>query len=120
MIRRPPRSTRTDTLFPYTTLFRSGARLDDLLEHAASARLANHDHVARKDFRIAVGPAPNCAEVVKRDHLIGANRAKDYNVAQLGEFARALRARDRLHQTGLADDRVISGDRKSTRLNSSH
>src|SRR3546814_1775976 len=35
MIRRPPRSTRTDTLFPYTTLFRSasvdrmGARLDD-------------------------------------------------------------------------------------------
>src|SRR3546814_11927755 len=27
MIRRPPRSTRTDTLFPYTTLFRSVARL---------------------------------------------------------------------------------------------
>src|SRR3546814_15303328 len=25
MIRRPPRATRTDTLFPYTTLFRSGA-----------------------------------------------------------------------------------------------
>src|SRR3546814_10017573 len=30
MIRRPPRSTRTDTLFPYTTLFRScRGRLDD-------------------------------------------------------------------------------------------
>src|SRR3546814_6089462 len=28
MIRRPPRSTRTDTLFPYTTLFRSGAAID--------------------------------------------------------------------------------------------
>src|SRR3546814_15909615 len=28
MIRRPPRSTRTDTLFPYTTLFRSNFRLD--------------------------------------------------------------------------------------------
>src|SRR3546814_12304484 len=27
MIRRPPRSTRTDTLFPYTTLFRSGDTL---------------------------------------------------------------------------------------------
>src|SRR3546814_14718757 len=27
MIRRPPRSTRTDTLFPYTTLFRAGADL---------------------------------------------------------------------------------------------
>src|SRR3546814_10925823 len=31
MIRRPPRSTRTDTLFPYTTLFRSV----DVLEHMA-------------------------------------------------------------------------------------
>src|SRR3546814_14913391 len=28
MIRRPPRSTRTDTLFPYTTLFRSAERAD--------------------------------------------------------------------------------------------
>src|SRR3546814_3915357 len=28
MIRRPPRSTRTDTLFPYTTLFRSGFAVD--------------------------------------------------------------------------------------------
>src|SRR3546814_14267802 len=28
MIRRPPRSTRTDTLFPYTTLFRSQQRVD--------------------------------------------------------------------------------------------
>src|SRR3546814_16718802 len=35
MRRRPPRSTRTDTLFPYTTLFRSLAAglLDGLLEH---------------------------------------------------------------------------------------
>src|SRR3546814_19251262 len=30
MIRRPPRSTRTDTLFPYTTLFRSNPALDTL------------------------------------------------------------------------------------------
>src|SRR3546814_5547338 len=29
MIRRPPRSTRTDTLFPYTTLFRSAAAAPD-------------------------------------------------------------------------------------------
>src|SRR3546814_20295965 len=34
MIRRPPRSTRTDTLFPYTTLFRSGRKL---LHQAAEA-----------------------------------------------------------------------------------
>src|SRR3546814_19116144 len=43
MIRRPPRSTRTDTLFPYTTLFRSvyEAGLSPLvLETGASALIA--------------------------------------------------------------------------------
>src|SRR3546814_6654389 len=38
MIRRPPRSTRTDTLFPYTTLFRSAVRMHD----AAARELADH------------------------------------------------------------------------------
>src|SRR3546814_5320151 len=39
MIRRPPRSTRTDTLFPYTTLFRSvGGRV---LEDAVVEQLAD-------------------------------------------------------------------------------
>src|SRR3546814_3898859 len=35
MIRRPPRSTRTDTLFPYTTLFRSylGGRCCGMVDH---------------------------------------------------------------------------------------
>src|SRR3546814_13467068 len=33
MIRRPPRSTRTDTLFPYTTLFRSRWRVRRVLRH---------------------------------------------------------------------------------------
>src|SRR3546814_7282309 len=33
MIRRPPRSTRTDTLFPYTTLFRSTRRAIERLAH---------------------------------------------------------------------------------------
>src|SRR3546814_10930485 len=41
MIRRPPRSTRTDTLFPYTTLFRSGrARFRDLAQLSQPAHLA--------------------------------------------------------------------------------
>src|SRR3546814_8062676 len=44
MIRRPPRSTRTDTLFPYTTLFRS-IRILEVAEHtfvpAASAILSD-------------------------------------------------------------------------------
>src|SRR3546814_19036997 len=36
MIRRPPRSTRTDTLFPYTTLFRSSVDALAVLEDGAA------------------------------------------------------------------------------------
>src|SRR3546814_18675570 len=39
MIRRPPRSTRTDTLFPYTPLFRSDRVLSLLLGGSAPARV---------------------------------------------------------------------------------
>src|SRR3546814_20509737 len=51
MIRRPPRSTRTDTLFPYTTLFRSGKGvclmdreilLNGLLNDGDSCRVTPH------------------------------------------------------------------------------
>src|SRR3546814_13402456 len=41
MIRRPPRSTRTDTLFPYTTLFRS----------AGAVGIARAGHFLRADQR---------------------------------------------------------------------
>src|SRR3546814_12511571 len=42
MVRRPPRSTRTDTLFPYTTLFRSDvAAVHRAVELTAFARLAD-------------------------------------------------------------------------------
>src|SRR3546814_14664063 len=36
MIRRPPRSTRTDTLFPYTTLFRSSHEAGGVERHLAA------------------------------------------------------------------------------------
>src|SRR3546814_19826434 len=42
MIRRPPRSTRTDTLFPYTTLFRSGLHLPALERALAGGASAVH------------------------------------------------------------------------------
>src|SRR3546814_17483815 len=38
MIRRPPRSTRTDTLFPYTTLFRSPFDPGDCMDQTRRAR----------------------------------------------------------------------------------
>src|SRR3546814_13164487 len=42
MIRRPPRSTRTDTLFPYTTLFRSA---DDVVTDRERARHENREAI---------------------------------------------------------------------------
>src|SRR3546814_5747773 len=49
MIRRPPRSTRTDTLFPYTTLFRSDRRVV-----AARAAARRHNSLARRqEHRLA-------------------------------------------------------------------
>src|SRR3546814_16440082 len=53
MIRRPPRSTRTDTLFPYTTLFRSG--------HCAGAAVSV----------IALGPTAQEREAVMAAVLCG-------------------------------------------------
>src|SRR3546814_9708457 len=41
MVRRPPRSTRTDTLFPYTTLFRSGRLGGAFVEQALADLVAD-------------------------------------------------------------------------------
>src|SRR3546814_8306139 len=55
MIRRPPRSTRTDTLFPYTTLFRSPPFLDGDVCHLG-ALVARPGAVARGPGRVVEGP----------------------------------------------------------------
>src|SRR3546814_9323632 len=47
MIRRPPRSTRTDTLFPYTTLFRSIAAIAQKVEAAASVSRHQRQRIDR-------------------------------------------------------------------------
>src|SRR3546814_2852342 len=47
MIRRPPRSTRTDTLFPYTTLFRSAGDARLVLAAVAARRGGRRADLAR-------------------------------------------------------------------------
>src|SRR3546814_5680907 len=66
MIRRPPRSTRTDTLFPYTTLFRSRLqlRLPRSAVHAAAGRVAPAPAPAtgagpRRPRKLNTVPAPS-------------------------------------------------------------
>src|SRR3546814_5450476 len=62
MIRRPPRSTRTDTLFPYTTLFRSGTAAPRP-EQDAGPRLAP----------AGVGGAPHHVGLGQRQPVPGRN-----------------------------------------------
>src|SRR3546814_17482809 len=65
MIRRPPRSTRTDTLFPYTTLFRSLPHL-----HCRSSRfLAGRSGVVRFAVSLAI-----VGQVDRSVRLNGRNR----------------------------------------------
>src|SRR3546814_11030291 len=65
MIRRPPRSTRTDTLFPYATLFRSGAGRGGGL-HSGAARPARKARLRRLRRR-ARGEAVGRAALAYRD-----------------------------------------------------
>src|SRR3546814_14018512 len=49
MIRRPPRSTRTDTLFPYTTLFRSVGRHGGVVGHVLRLERPHAQAAPRED-----------------------------------------------------------------------
>src|SRR3546814_19973500 len=91
MIRRPPRSTRTDTLFPYTTLFRSptlAVESDGRLVAGVTGAKRNRLHVVRdtsrhRDFDIAIGHANN---VFDRAFA----RRRDLDTARfIGEIGRA-------------------------------
>src|SRR3546814_20579251 len=101
MIRRPPRSTRTDTLFPYPTLFRSPTLKIDIYEV-----ILGGEHLMSSIFTVAeIALARLGLAEVSGDDL-------DVVVGGLGLGYTARAA--------LEDERVRSLDRKSTRLNSSH
>src|SRR3546814_13691746 len=95
MIRRPPRSTRTDTLFPYTTLFRSSAAVTICLGGGCSAQPGSNvlvnAGVPGPTVSGTLNNAPGTVSFTSTEDLIG-----------------------------LANGQARVGDRKSTRLNSSH
>src|SRR3546814_8324453 len=126
MIRRPPRSTRTDTLFPYTTLFRSAAAERD-------RRLAERGGGADA---VLVGLE---REEVERLVLVRAVQVEAGDAAEASATAEAqtrlehvfvaVDGGDAIIDVGAAIDAEVGagqqafetqGDRKSTRLNSSH
>src|SRR3546814_17819230 len=107
MIRRPPRSTRTDTLVPYTTLFRSALGVGAGAGFAAGmarVRQGAQDGVGIVDRRrhqglcFAAGKAEHDALVARALVLVAGGIDAEGDVARLG----------------------VDVDRKSTRLNSSH
>src|SRR3546814_4532971 len=113
MLRRPPRSTRTDTLFPYTTLCRSGRGESFCL--SAAARCQAVPAAQREPHAIA--GAHGALEIETAGNGLGhESRFRGDHLQFLGNLHAAT------------DDQVITqcfaviadeGDRKSTRLNSS-
>src|SRR3546814_15232539 len=95
MIRRPPRSTRTDTLFPYTTLFRSG-----LLAALLSPEVYVHGRFARPDASVEVARQSVLHILgVLRDRHSGAHRAEEARALaaeMTAEQLRRVQARQRL------------------------
>src|SRR3546814_1561385 len=74
MIRRPPRSTRTDTLFPYTTLFRSGQHAVGPGDARAGAQALLHQR-ARLAILVALTVRGGHAKVdVEGEGVVGAER----------------------------------------------
>src|SRR3546814_17534885 len=118
MIRRPPRSKRTDTLFPYTTRFRS----DRPQEASEGARLARRAVELGRDDAVALtrgghalghfgGDLDACIALLDRALVLDPNLSAAWYLSGFQRIAR-----------GDHDDAIgrFARDRKSTRLNSSH
>src|SRR3546814_12040822 len=114
MIRRPPRSTRTDKRFPYTTLFRS-ARRDVIRPRLIVVRFRGRPERHQLDM---VGRAPACIDRARKMLPIGA--VGIFAAAEIDAIAEAERFRDRQRTVQFEPIAAEAVDRKSTRLNSSH
>src|SRR3546814_17701825 len=99
MIRAPPRSTRTDTLFPYTPLFRSG-----------EFNIGELCRMAHGDEAVLIGFGTDTGTVAAASDWGADMQIKTVRPARVDSYEHAFR------RTGIAR----SLDRKSTRLNSSH
>src|SRR3546814_2515452 len=135
MRRRPPRSTRPETLFPYTTLFRSqvltesgllpGALLRNAgghfvcrdvaltVENAQSAFTSRYEAGEAISFPVAHHDGNYFADAATLDRLEGEGRVALRYAESVNGSARNIAGI--LNETG-----NVLGDRKSTRLNSSH
>src|SRR3546814_17678332 len=105
MIRRPPRSTRTDTLFPYTTRFRS----DHHLFHFLLA------HLAQTRNRLPLDEGGNVYLFQTAWFTVGL-----ITQTLIFHTIRTAKVLPYSSTSLFISDFLSLGDRKSTRLNSSH
>src|SRR3546814_4807929 len=110
MIRLPPRSTRTDTLFPYTTLCRSTPGV--IRAGGQARRMGGGD----KPLQL-LGGRPLLAHVIDRlgPQVAGLAISANGNPARFAAFGLPVIADTLPDHPG-----PLAGDRTSTRLNSSH
>src|SRR3546814_13544413 len=120
MIRRPPRPTRTDTLFPYTTLFRSdidgrhaegGDGMDLVLHAAGQPERQTRRHDPGPGLRLYDHHAARGVDELGPAVAMGSDDVAGRIVRGVG-----------MHGLRQVLQRLYRGveDRKSTRLNSSH
>src|SRR3546814_10262880 len=97
MMRRPPRSTRTDTLFPYTTLFRSEQRRVHLGARpwriGADARFMRRGQSVELCYQFGVIELTHHAlhldcDIIPRRHLIGFGVRSDEHTSELQSLMR--------------------------------
>src|SRR3546814_4049260 len=127
MIRRPPRSTRTDTLFPYTTLFRTAEGIARGRDQRCVERVDPGEHLIGDDRQIAFEIDPL---VCHPEYRIADRHAGAIFVGRFRRGAGVVIVEFDGHAAGrfpfqIASDRMIDAavggeDRTSTRLNSSH
>src|SRR3546814_1574646 len=120
MLRRPPRSTRPYTLFPYTTLFRSRVvpRIGRVEAEVVETRIVRIQpaHLGAEHGGLAQQRA--ALELDALDvQLGGVEHREGAHVLRHARLEVAVVALERRHA---AAQPVVGGDRKSTRLNSSH
>src|SRR3546814_11841743 len=104
MIRRPPRSTRTDTLFPYTTLFRSAA----IGWHEMSVAQPHYDRsrLTPGIVHIGLGNFHRAHMAVYLDDLFARGEGHDWAILGAGVRPADARTRDALKaQIGRASRR---------------
>src|SRR3546814_7174400 len=112
MIRRPPRSTRTDTLFPYTTLFRSVGAVAAPPEKVETPQAVPAADTAQK---AAIGPAaPTSALTTYKDQESGRPIVRVYDPERGAELLEVP------PEMTFRPAAAAPGDRLSPRMNSSH